>query len=244
MNKGDSAIWIKGFKLPFSQLAQKAIVNFISGRTFQDDIAKANANFKLRPWIRSRIAKGSENYNADLVMMMGAFDRALDGAKAGDRLVLLLRKIRGALHVDTNEKGLVWDRRTQELTEECKFYLSHLTELMQQAVLAVPSADTKFFRQLIVALEHAARPRPKYEKRFVVCQAFSALYESDKRLPSAETVWDYINRLKLDGATIALSSVRFIGKELGLKFGHATWKRRDHAEIVTAFLANRLKEKQ
>jgi hypothetical protein len=241
MNKGDSAICIKGFELPFSQLAQKAIVNFISGRTFHDDIAKADANFKLRPWIRSRIAKGSENYNADLVMIMRAFDRAFDGTKAGDQLVFLLRKIRGALHVDTNEKGLVWDRRTQELPKECEFYLSKLTERSLKAIL---SANTEFFCQLAVALEHAARPQPKYEKRFMVCQAFSVLYESAKRLPTAEEVWEYINRLALNDATIALSSVRFIGKELGLKFGHATWKRRDHAEIVTRFLADRLKEKQ
>ena len=226
-------ITIKGFKLPFSQLAEKAIVNFVGGKTFQDDIARANANFKRRPWIRSRIAEGSENYNADLVMMMRAFDRALDGAKAGDRLVFLLRRIRGALHVETNEKGLIWDRRTQELPEECKFYLNQLTELIQQAIL---SADTKFFRKLGVALEHAARHRPEYEKRFMVCQAFSALYESDKRLPSAEEV-------ALD-ASIALSNVRFIGKKLGLKFGHATWRRRDHAETVRRFLVDRIERKK
>jgi hypothetical protein len=222
MNEGGSEICIKGFKLPFSQLAEKAIVNFISGRTFQDDIAKADANFKLRPWIRSRLAEGSENYNGYLVMMMRAFDRAFDGTKAGDQLVFLLRKIRQALHVGTTETGLVWDRRTQELPQECKFYLSQLTELMQQAVL---SADTKFFRELGDALKHAARPRPKYEKRFMVCQAFSALLERDERLPTVEAVLEFINDRVPSTECLERSTVDYIGKALGLKFGRATWKR-------------------
>jgi len=172
-------------------------------------------------------------------MMMKAFDRALDGAKAHERLVFLLRRIRGALHVNTNEKGLVWDRKTQQIPKECQFYLSKLTKQIQEAVL---TADTKFFCLLVVALEHATRPQPKYEKRFMVCQAFSMLYESAKKLPTAEAVSDCINSSALNDATIALSSVRFIGKELDLKFGHATWKRRDHAEIATRFLADRLKK--
>jgi hypothetical protein len=224
MNKShaaDSEIHIRGFKLPFSQLARQAIVNFVSGRTFQDDIAKANADFKYRPWIRSRLAKGSQNYDANLLMMMRAFDRALDGAKPGEQLVLLLRKIRGALHVETNEKGLVWESRTQEFPKECEFYLSKLTELSLKAIL---SADTEFFCQLAVALEHAARSQPKYERRFMACQAFSALYEPNNTLPSAEAVQNYIN--ESNDKTIALSSVRFIGKQLGLQFGHATWRRR------------------
>jgi hypothetical protein len=240
MNKShaaDSEIYIRGFKLPFSQLAEKAIVNFVSGRTFEDDIAKANADFKHRPWIRSRLAESSQNYDADLVMMMRAFDRALDGAKTGEQLVLLLRKIRGALHVETNEKGLVWDRRTQDFPKECEFYLSKLTELSLKAIL---SADTEFFRQLAVALEHAARPQPKYERRFMVCQAFSALYESNKKLPTAEAVQDCIN--ESDEKPIGLSSVRFIGKKLGLRFGHATWRRRIMLRTVRCFRAERLKK--
>jgi hypothetical protein len=180
---------VKGYELPFSDIASEALTNFFYALRF-DEVIERNRDYKFDP---------------NLVMIMHAFERALDGAKASDRLLILLRRVRA---------GSPGVRAV---------FLKELTKLIEEAVLR---ADANFFRELADALEkHAARYRPKYERRFMVCQAFETLLERDEKLPTVEAVMKFINERVPHNECLERSTLDYIGKELGLKFGRATWKR-------------------
>src|SRR5260370_38908008 len=68
----------KGYQLPLSLIAVEALTNFFYGLSFDEIIAR-NSDYKFDP---------------NLVMIMHAFERALDGAKASDRLLTLMRRVR------------------------------------------------------------------------------------------------------------------------------------------------------
>jgi hypothetical protein len=100
------------------------------------------------------------------------------------------------------------------------------------------------------AHESVARVGPirRFEQRFLVCLAFSYLYDRGPsgRLPTQREVLDYINERPEkpnSEESMALSSLQAAGKFLQLKFGHATYnsaqqKRLDRETIIRAARAS------
>jgi hypothetical protein len=143
------------------------------------------------------------------VMISRAFDHALSDPNASNELAAWLR------HVRNSSPGTV---------------------LIPRRAVSDPNVFPKTLASkdgpevLKRAQESAARTGPtrRFEQRFLVCLAFSYLYQRENRLPTQREVLDYINERPGKPKSekwMTLSSLQHIGKFLKLKFGHATYRK-------------------
>jgi hypothetical protein len=145
---------------------------------------------------------GDNDYtDANDVMIMRAFERALINPKVNKSLAAVLRLMRA----EPKWAAAEWAKK-----------LSNLEPLQNKASV----------EQLVTAAKDAIRPCPtkRNRKRFVVCLAFSYLYERDGRLPTQRETLDYINE-NSNEKSLALSSLQTEASYLGLRFGRATYSR-------------------
>jgi hypothetical protein len=165
---------------------------------------------------------GDNDYtDANHVMIMRAFERALVNPKVNKPLAAVLRLMRAEPKWAAAERGKK---------------LANLEPLQNKASI----------EQLEMAAKDAMRPGPKKRnrKRFVVCLTFSYLYERDGRLPTQRETLDYINEERTNrDPPLKLSSLQTEAKYLGLKFGHATYRkarqrRRDWQTVTKALKAS------
>jgi hypothetical protein len=151
------------------------------------------------------------------VMVMRAFGRALANPKVNESVASILRLIR----VEPNWVADEWGKR--------------LARILQN----LPSDE------LYRADKDAWRygPTTRNRKRFLVCLVFSYLYERDRKLPTQRETLDYINENGPNEKSLVLSSLQTEAKYLGLKFGHATYRkarqrRRDWQTVTKALKAS------
>jgi hypothetical protein len=160
------------------------------------------------------------------VMISRAFERALSDPNANNELAAWLR------HVRNSPGGTVFIPR-RAVTGPDVF----------QKTLASEDGPEVHKR----AHESAARtgPNRRFAQRFLVCLAFSYLYERDHRLPTQREVLDYINERSgkpKSEKTLTLSSLQAAAKFSQLRFGHATYRRqkaKDYATVTKAVEASR-----
>jgi hypothetical protein len=182
---------------PRTALTQQAIINFARGETFEAQI------------------KADEDPN--LVMIKRAFDRAFiceAADKAGERVsrfILLWRRIRWL------QDGLAWFSNELERLKQLAAYQEQLMGLLKEAAQL---GDNDFFTRVRQAIKRAPREKARYMSGFIVCAAFSKLYENSglsgqRHLPTATQVKDCIKKFFPDFAD---SNVGFFGNKLGLKF--------------------------
>jgi hypothetical protein len=106
-----------------------------------------------------------------------------------------------------------------------------------------PLQNSASVEQLGKAAKDAIRfgPTKRNRKQFLVCLAFSYLYERDRRPPTQRETLDYINE-NSDEKPLALSSLQTEAKYLGIKFADATYSRSQKrldkklADLVKALL--------
>jgi hypothetical protein len=183
---------------PRTALSQQAIINFARGETFEAQI------------------KAAEDPN--LLMIMSAFDRAFiceAADKAGERvsrLILLWRRIRWS------QDGLGSYPGELVRLKRLATYQEQFMELLEEAARV---GGNDFFTRMRQAVKRIAREEARYMKGFIVCAAFSKLYEDSglsagRHLPTATQVKDCIKKFFPDFPD---SNVGFFGEKLGLKFG-------------------------
>lgn len=191
---------------------------FVVGDRIMGVPCSALALEALTDFIYPDCSVGDNDYtDANHVMIMRAFERALINPKVNKSLAAVLRLMRAEPKWAAAERGKK---------------LANLEPLQNKASI----------EQLEMAAKDAIRPGPtkRNRKRFVACLTFSYLYERDGRLPTQRETLDYINeeRTNMD-PLLKLSSLQTEAKYLGLKFGHATYntasqKRLDEETIVKA----------
>jgi hypothetical protein len=154
----------------------------------------------------------------DTVMLLRAFERALDGKRAGDPLVNRIRNIRRGTPAIPfrNHPGEV---RTKSLGD------SLLEDTNREVKTAILTGDSKYLRDLANAVDRALPTRPKADKGFVICLAFAALCERDERLPNVNKVHSYIVECLGARYRINENTVWKTRESLGLKFGKGTWSK-------------------
>lgn len=155
----------------------------------------------------------------DLVMLLRAFERALDGRKrAGNELVNCVRNIRRGTPAIPfrNRPGEV---RTKSLRD------SLFEDINREVKNAILTGSSKYLRNLADAVDRALPSRPKANKGFVICLAFAALCERDERLPTVDEVYSYIRASLGACYRISVKTVWKSSDSLGLKFGKGTWSK-------------------
>ena len=208
------AVWRK------SLLGENA-ERFVVGNRIMGVPCSALALEALTDFIYPDCPVGDNDYtDANRVMIMRAFERALVNPKVNKSLAAMLRLMRAEPKWAAAERGKK---------------LANLEPLQNKASV----------EQFGKAAKDAIRPGPtkRNRKRFLVCLVFSYLYERNGRLPTQrETLYINEERTNRD-PLLALSSLQTAAKYLGLKFGHATYntasqKRLDRETLVKAARAS------
>jgi hypothetical protein len=211
---------IAAWKLVLGENAER----FVIGDRIMGVPCSALALEALTDFIYPDCPVGDNDYtDANHVMIMRAFERALINPKVNKSLAAVLRLMRAEPKWAAAERGKK---------------LANLEPLQNKASV----------EQLGKAAKDVIRPGPtrRFKQRFLVCLAFSYLYERKNRLPTQREVLDYINERpgkRKSEKWMTLSSLQHIGKFLRLKFGHATYRkarqrRRDWETVTKALKAS------
>jgi hypothetical protein len=209
---------VSAWKLVLGENAER----FVVGDRIMGVPCSALALEALTDFIYPDCPVGHNDYtDANHVMIMRAFERALIKPKINKSLAAVLRLMRAEPKWAAAERGKK---------------LANLEPLQNKASV----------EQFGKAAKDAIRPGPtkRNRKRFLVCLVFSYLYERNGRLPIQRETLDYINEERTNrDPLLALSSLQTAAKYLGLKFGHATYntasqKRLDRETLVKAARAS------